>query len=147
MGRSEPFLGQALADGYREKVKVATKLPPWSVRVRSDMDTILAAQLDKLKTDRIDYYLVHGVVREKLEEDDRFSASLIFWTRPSGQDASCTRASRSTGICNLFKEIIGNYDWEFCQIQYNYLDEENQAGTAGLKYAAEKGLGVVIMEP
>src|SRR5208283_370416 len=68
MGRSEPFVGRALADGYREKVKVATKLPPWSVRTKDDMDKILAAQLDKLRTDHIDYYLVHGVQGKNWEK-------------------------------------------------------------------------------
>ena len=146
MGRSEPFLGQALADGYREKVKVATKLPPWSVRVRSDMDTILSAQLEKLKTDRIDYYLVHGVVGESWKKMTDFRVlDFLDEARRSGRILHAGFSFH--GDRELFKEIIDSYDWEFCQIQYNYLDEENQAGTAGLKYAAEKGLGVVIMEP
>jgi predicted aldo/keto reductase-like oxidoreductase len=146
MGRSEPFLGQALCDGYREKVKIATKLPPWSVRVRSDMETILSAQLEKLRTDRIDYYLVHGVVGESWKKMVNFNI-LDFLDKARRSGRILHAGFSFHGDPELFKEVIDSYDWEFCQIQYNYLDEESQAGTAGLKYAAEKGLGVVIMEP
>lgn len=146
MGRSEPFLGSVLADGYRDRVHLATKLPPWSVRVKDDMDRILTAQLEKLKTDHIDYYLIHGVVRAGWEKMKNLHVLEFF-------DA-CRRSGRilHAGFsfhddADLLKEIVDAYDWEFCQIQYNYLDEENQAGTAGLKYAAAKGLGVVVMEP
>jgi uncharacterized protein len=146
MGRSEPFLGSFLSNGNRDKVKIATKLPPWSVRTSSDMNKILSIQLEKLKTDRIDYYLIHGVVRESWNKmmdlhvleflDNAKRSGLILHTGFSFH-----------GDRELFKEIIDSYDWEFCQIQYNYLDEDNQAGTSGLKYAAEKNLGVIVMEP
>ena len=146
MGRSEPFLGYALADGYRDRVKLATKLPPWSVRVQDDMDKILTAQLDKMRTDHIDYYLVHGVVRESWNK--MMGLHVLEFLDAAKRSGRIRHAGFSFhGDRDLFKEIIDSYDWEFCQIQYNYLDEENQAGTEGLKYAAEKGLGVVIMEP
>jgi predicted aldo/keto reductase-like oxidoreductase len=146
MGRSEPFLGTALGDGYREKVKLATKLPPWSVRLQADMETILSAQLEKLKTDRIDYYLVHGLVGESWKKMMNFHV-LPFLDEAKRSGRILHAGFSFHGDLELFREIVDSYDWEFCQIQYNYLDEENQAGTAGLKYAAKKDLGVVIMEP
>jgi len=146
MGASEPFVGRALGDGYRDKVKLATKLPPWSVKVAGDMDLLLNAQLKRLKTDRIDYYLVHALDRPSWEK-----------MKPLGVLEFLNRAKRDGRIGNagysfhgdkeVFKEIVDAYDWEFCQIQYNYLDEQNQAGKEGLKYAAKKGMGVVVMEP
>lgn len=146
MGRSEPFLGQVLADGYRERVKVATKLPPWSVRTEADMEKILTVQLEKLKTDRIDYYLVHGVQGKNWEKMLAFHV-LEFLEKAKREGRILHAGFSFHGDGPLFQEIIDSYDWDFCQIQYNYLDEENQAGTAGLKYAASKNLGVLIMEP
>lgn len=145
-GESENFLGRALADGYREKVKLATKLPSWLIDTREDMDRYLNAQLKKMKTDHIDYYLIHalnGKTWEKLEQlgvTDFLKAALA--------DGRIKNAGFSFhGLLDDFKHIVDAYPWTFCQIQYNYLDEEHQAGTEGLKYAAEKELGVVIMEP
>jgi predicted aldo/keto reductase-like oxidoreductase len=146
MGRSEPFLGQVLTDGYREKVKIATKLPPWSVRVPGDMEKILSAQIEKLRTDRIDYYLLHGIVGESWKKMTAFHA-LEFLDRAKRSGRILHAGFSFHGDLELFKEIVDSYDWEFCQIQYNYLDEKNQAGRSGLEYAAGKDLGVVIMEP
>ena len=146
MGGSEPFLGRVLTDGYREKVRLATKLPPWLVNTPSDMDRLLQAQLDRLRSDCIDYYLVHAL--------DGAS-----WSRmlPLGVTDFLSRARQSGRIAHAgfsfhgslddFYTIVDGYDWDFCQIQYNYLDRQNQAGTKGLKYAASKGLGIVVMEP
>jgi len=146
MGASEPFLGKALADGFREKVKLATKLPPWSVKKPEDMDKLLNAQLERLKTDRIDYYLVHALDRQKWDSIKPLGV-LEFLDRAK-RDGRIGYAGYSFhGDKDVFKEIVDAYDWEFCQIQYNYLDEMNQAGKEGLKYAAKKGMGVVVMEP
>ena len=146
MGRSEPFLGRTLADGYRERVKIATKLPPWSVRTGDDMEKILSVQLENLRTDRIDYYLLHGIVGETWRK--MMDLHVLDFLDKAKKEGRILHAGFSFhGDRDLFKEIIDSYDWEFCQIQYNYLDEENQAGTAGLRYAASKGLGVVVMEP
>jgi uncharacterized protein len=146
MGRSEPFLGTFLSHGYRDKVKLATKLPPWSVRIQSDMDKILSTQLEKLKTDHIDYYLIHGVVRESWNK--MMDLHVLEFLDAATQSGRILHAGFSFhGDRDLFKEIVDSYEWQFCQIQYNYLDEGNQAGTAGLKYAAGKGLGVIVMEP
>ncbi len=145
-GRSEQILGRALADGYREKVRLATKLPPWSVRSREDMDRILDTQLATLKTGHIDYYLLHSLTRESfLRLKD---LGVLAFLDAAMKDGRIRNAGFSTHAdLPAFKEIVDAYDWTFCQIQYNYLDEKNQAGTEGLEYAYEKNLAVIIMEP
>ena len=145
-GRSEPILAKALADGYREKVSIATKLPPWSVRSREDMDRILDTQLATLRTDHIDYYLLHSLARESWEKMKKLGVmAFLDAAKKSGK-------IRNTGFSfhgdlPAFREIVDAYSWEFCQIQYNYLDEQTQAGTEGLRYAAERRLAVMVMEP
>ena len=146
MGESEPFLGRALAGGYREKVKLATKLPSWTVKSREDMDRILNAQLEKLRTDHIDYYLVHGLVGTLWDKMEKLDV-LEFLDR-AREDGRIVNAGFSFhGSVDDFKRIVDAYPWIFCQIQYNFLDEKNQAGTEGLEYAASRGLGIIIMEP
>jgi hypothetical protein len=145
-GESEPFVGRALAGGYRERVKLATKLPAWLVKNRADMECFLDAQLQKLATPRIDYYLVHSVDGDTW---DRVAALGVaeFLDRAKADGRIVNAGFSFHGIREDFKRIVDAYPWEFCQIQYNYLDEEHQAGTEGLKYAGSKGLGVVVMEP
>jgi predicted aldo/keto reductase-like oxidoreductase len=146
MGQSEPFLGRALADGYREKVKVATKLPSWIVDNREDMDNFLNAQMEKLQTDHIDYYLVHGLAGELWDKME--ALGVIDFLDKAKSDGRIINAGFSFhGPADDFKRIVDAYPWIFCQIQYNFMDEENQAGTEGLKYAASKDLGVIVMEP
>ena len=146
-GRSEQILGRALEDGYREKVRLATKLPPWSVRSRGDMDRILDSQLATLKTDHIDYYLLHSLTRESFSRLKNLGVlEFLDAATKRRADPEC-RVSRRTRTLPAFKEIVDSYDWTFCQIQYNYLDEQNQAGTEGLKYAHERNLAVMVMEP
>ncbi len=146
MGESEPFLGRALADGYREKVKIATKLPSWTVKSQEDMDRILNAQLERLRTDHIDYYLIHGLVGALWDKMEKLNV-LDFLER-AREDGRILNAGFSFhGSVDDFKLIVDAHPWIFCQIQYNFLDEKNQAGTEGLEYAASKGLGVIIMEP
>lgn len=145
-GESELFLGRALADGYRGRVKLATKLPPWRVETRADMDHLLKSQLDRLRTDRIDYYLIHGMNRNIWEKMK--SLEVLEFLDKAKQDGRIGCAGYSFhGDKDVFKEIVDAYDWDFCQIQYNYLDENNQAGTEGLKYAASMRMGVIVMEP
>ena len=147
MGESEPFVGRALADGYRGKVRLATKLPSWLVKTHKDMDRFLAAQLKKLQTDHIDYYLIHVLnTTEKLAQLE--ACGLWAFLDEAKKAGKIVNAGFSFhGPAEDFVPIVDAYPWEFCQIQYNILDEENQAGTKGLKYAARKGLGVIIMEP
>jgi predicted aldo/keto reductase-like oxidoreductase len=145
-GESERFLGRALQGGYREKVKLATKLPPFSVKTREDMDRILDIQLKKLQTDHIDYYLLHGL--EASQWKKLFDLGVLEFLDSAKAAGKIRNAGFSFhGDRKTFKEIIDAYDWVFCQIQYNFLDETNQAGTEGLHYAAAKNIAVMIMEP
>jgi len=145
-GENENVVGRALRDGYREKVKLATKLPSFIVNTREDMDYFLNAQLEKLQTDHIDYYLLH-TLNGKLW-DMVFELGALEFLDTAKNDGRIVNAGFSFhGKESDFIRIVDAYDWDFCQIQYNYLDEEHQAGTRGLEYAASRGLGVVIMEP
>ncbi|AKB81324.1 Aldo/keto reductase [Methanosarcina barkeri 3] len=146
MGESEPFLGRALAAGYREKVRLATKLPSWTIKKKEDMDRILNSQLERLKTDHIDYYLVHGLVGLLWDKMEKLEV-LDFLDRAKADGRIVNAGFSFHGTIDDFKRIVDAYPWTFCQIQYNFLDEKNQAGTEGLEYAASKCLGVIIMEP
>ncbi len=145
-GASEPFVARALKDGYRAKVKLATKLPSWLIKTRADMDKYLNEQLARLETDSIDVYLVHSLnsgTWPVLKE-----AGISGFLDQAIKDGRIKYAGFSFhDQGGLFNEIVDYYDWSFCQIQYNYLDEDYQAGKKGLEYAAAKGLGVAIMEP
>ncbi|MGB3221575.1 MAG: aldo/keto reductase [Desulforhopalus sp.] len=145
-GESEILLGRALKDGYRDRVKVATKLPSWMIKDRKDMDRYLTAQLEKLGTDRIDYYLLHAL--DGASWDTLEGLGVIDFLDRAKADGRIANAGFSFhGMANDFKRIVDAYPWVFCQIQYNFLDQDNQAGTEGLKYAAARNLGVIIMEP
>ncbi|MGO1369911.1 aldo/keto reductase, partial [Senegalia sp. (in: firmicutes)] len=145
-GSSEPFVAKVIKDGYREKVKIATKLPTWLIETREDMDKYLNEQLERLEIEYIDFYLLHTLnkkVWEKLKflGVDEFLDSAI-------EDGRIKYAGFSYhDKAEYFNEIIDYYDFSFCQIQFNYLDEDYQAGLDGLKYAKSKDLGLVIMEP
>lgn len=145
-GESENFVGRALQDGYREKVKLATKLPTYLVDSREDMDRFLNTQLGKLKTGHIDYYLLHTLTGGLWDHMDALDVK-DFLDAAKADGRIINAGFSFHGMPHDFNRIVDAYDWDFCQIQYNYLDEENQAGTKGLKYAASKGLGVIIMEP
>ena len=145
-GASEVVLGNALLDGYRAKVRVATKLPTWLVKSRADMDRFLEAQLKKLQTDHIDYYLMHSLDGESWDRVRQLGAGeFLDQARKDGRIGNAGFSFH--GQSADFKRIVDAYPWVFCQIQYNYLDTDCQAGTAGLEYAASQGLGVIVMEP
>jgi predicted aldo/keto reductase-like oxidoreductase len=146
MGTSELFLGKVFSDGYRDKVKLATKLPPFHVHEPEDMEYLLRAQLKKLNTDHIDYYLIHALERKNWKKMKSFGV-LEFLEKAKKDQHIINTGFSFHGDRETFREIIDAYDWEVCQIQYNYLDEQNQAGKRGLKYAASKDIGVIIMEP
>jgi len=142
----EVVLGRILKGGYRDRVKLATKCPTWLIENPEDFDKYLDIQLSRLQTDRIDMYLMHTLNKDRwnnILKNDVFS----FMERAK-QDGRIRYAGFSFhDDVDTFKTIVDAYDWDFCQIQYNYMDEEFQAGTEGLKYAAAKNLAVVIMEP
>ena len=146
-GNSESFVGRVLKDGYRDKVRLATKLPCWEVKTADDFDRFLNEQLQRLQTEYVDYYLLHGLGEEswhKVRDLD-----VLTWAEGAIADGRVKYLGFSFhDEYPIFKEIIDAYDlWTFCQIQYNYMDVENQAGTKGLQYATSKGLAVVVMEP
>ena len=146
-GNSERVVGKALQGGYREKVKLATKLPAWAVESKDDFDRFLNEQLEKLQTDHIDLYLLHGM------RANRWEAMIKYDVLQSAEKALADGRIGHLGFSfhdtfEVFKEVVDGYDnWTMCQIQYNYMNEEHQAGTKGLEYAASKGLAVVVMEP
>jgi uncharacterized protein len=145
-GKSEGFIGDALAAGYRDKVLVATKLPHWEVQSREDMDRLLNGQLERLRTDHIDCYLMHGM------GDEPWKKLMGFGVVDFLDAAKADGRIRYAGFSYhddppAFAPVVDGYDWDFCQIQYNFLDIEYQAGAAGLAYAAERGLAVIVMEP
>ena len=145
-GKSEPFVGRALQDGYREKVKLATKLPPWLVKERRDMDIILDGQLRDLQSEKIDYYLIHSLVGESFAKISKLGVR-DFLDKAKADGRIVNAGFSFHGDRDSFKEIVDAYDWDFCMIQLNILDREFQAGLEGMRYAAAKGLGVIVMEP
>jgi predicted aldo/keto reductase-like oxidoreductase len=145
-GQSEIVVGKALQDGYREKVHLVTKLPMGKVKSREDFDKLLNEQLTKLQTDHLDIYLFHAL-NGKLLKTIR-DLNLIEKMEQAKADGKIMHFGFSFhDNYDAFKEIIDYYNWDCCQIQYNYMDTENQATTKGLEYAASKGIAVIIMEP
>ena len=145
-GESENFVGRILKDGYREKVKLATKLPTYLVQTREDMDRFLDTQLEKLQTDHIDYYLLHTLDGNLWDRTEALGVREFLDAAKA--DGRIINAGFSFhGKDRDFLRIVDAYDWDFCQIQYNFLDEDYQAGTKGLESAAGKGRGVIVMEP
>lgn len=145
---SERLVGKALRDGYREKVMLATKCPVFLMKKPEEFEQILNKQLEKLETDHIDFYLMHSLSKNTWE-----NVVLGFGLLEKALKAKAQGKIRHIGFSfhdelPVFKQIIQGFDqWEFCQIQLNYADIENQAGIQGLEYAAAHNLDVVIMEP
>ncbi len=147
-GRSEVVTGKALRDGYRARVLLATKSPIWQIAKPADFDTYLDEQLGRLQTDHIDFYLFHGLGTERWEQVV-LKHNLLERAETAARDGRIGQIGFSfhDGI-DAFKRIVDGYSgWSMCQVQYNYMDTEYQAGTEGLRYAAARGLGVVVMEP
>jgi uncharacterized protein len=144
-GKSEVVLGKALKP-YRDRVLIATKLPAVLVQGPDDFEKFLGEQLQRLATDYVDVYLLHGLHREvwsRLKEMEILS----FLDRIHSEGRARFVGFSFHDDLAVFKEIVDSYDWKLCQIQYNYYDEDAQAGKVGLNYAAAKDMGIVIMEP
>ena len=144
---SEATLGRILSKGYRDKVKIATKLPPYLVKKKEDFDKIFHTQLERLKTDYIDYYLIH-----MLPNLDVWQRMISLGIEEWIEEKKAKGLIRNIGFSyhggqEEFVKIVDAYPWEFCMLQYNYYDEFNQASKNGLLYAADKGLPIMIMEP
>jgi hypothetical protein len=147
-GKSEVVLGKALRDSYRQRVKLATKLPTWLVQAPADFDRLLDEQLRRLETEHVDFYLLHGLRRSRWQ-DIVLKHNLLQKAEQAISDGRIGYLGFSFhDDYEAFVEILNGYDrWTFCQIQYNYMDIETQAGSKGLALAAAKGLAVVVMEP
>jgi len=145
-GQSEVVTGEALKDGYRQKVKLATKFPSWNVKSRDDFNRVLNDQLKKMQVDHIDYYLIHSLGDGSWKNVQKFD--VLTQAEKAIKDGKIGHLGFSFhDDAPVFLKIIKEYNFEFCQIQINYLDENNQAGLAGLKAAAAKGMAVIAMEP
>jgi len=145
-GKSEPLCAKAMKDGYREKVHIATKLPSWEIKAYGDMEHYLEEQLKKLEVETIDFYLLHAITKDRWETYRRLDyKKFLEKARDEGKIRYLGFSFHDS--LDLFKEVIDDYPWDFCQIQLNYLDEGYQAGLEGMRYAAERGIGIVVMEP
>jgi len=145
---SEDALGQILTkNNLRDKVFLSTKLPLAKCRKYEDFDLLFKTQLDRLHTDYIDYYLMHNL-GDTLSWKRLCDLGVEKWIKEKKESGQIRNIGFSFhGIYNEFINLLDTYDWDFCLIQYNYMNADYQAGTAGLKKAAEKGLSVFIMEP
>ena len=145
---SEECLGKILANNnVRDKVKIATKLPQYLMHSEGQIEKTFNEELKRLQTDQIDYYLMH-MFTEITEWENLKSLGIEDWIARHKADGSIKNIGFSYhGDSAMFLRILDAYDWDFCQIQYNYLDETTQAGRLGLETAAEKGIPVIIMEP
>lgn len=146
LGESEKILGEILKDGYREKVKLVTKLPMILVRRTEDFERFLNQQMERLQTDFLDIYLFHSMNAGAFEKMKRLG--LIEKMEEAQRQGRIGHIGFSFHDTQpVFREIIDYYDWDMTQIQYNYMDTAIQATTDGLEYAHSKGIAVVVMEP
>ena len=145
---SEALLGEVLEkNNARDKVYIATKIPHYLIKSIQDMDRIFAEELRRLRTDHVDYYLMHMLT--DIGAWERMKAmGAVEWLREKQASGAIRQVGFSYhGNSDMFCKLVDAYDWDFCQIQYNYLDEHSQAGRKGLNHAHAKGLPVIIMEP
>jgi len=145
--QSEILVGKALKDGYRQKTAVATKMPSWLIKDTADLDRYFNEQLAKVDVEKFDFYLLHALSADRWETYKRIK--VFDWIERQKANGKIGAIGFSFhDEYPVFEEIIHGYDaWDFCQIQYNYMDTDYQAGERGLKLAADRGLGVIVMEP
>ena len=147
-GGSEAALGEILEkNGLRDQIKIATKLPHYLIRNLTGIEKLFTEELKRLRTDHVDYYLMHML--NDVETWQRLKAlGIEDWIAEKKKSGAIGQIGFSYhGNTEMFCKIVDAYDWDFCQIQYNYLDEHTQAGRTGLRYAHSKGLPLIIMEP
>jgi len=145
-GQSEVWLGNALKDGYREDVYISTKLPSWLIKKREDLNYYLDKQLEKLQTKYIDFYLLHGLGQSTWSNLE--SRGVLEFLDSALEEGKIRYAGFSFhDKIGLFKKIVDSYNWDLSLIQYNYMDQNFQAGKEGLHYLAERNMGTIIMEP
>ena len=145
-GESEPFLGEVL-EGRREKVYIATKMLQRKINSYEEMEQMFGEQLEKLRTDYIDYYLFHGFVNAQQWYRIKELGALDFINKHKKSGAIRQIGFSAHMTHPEFIEVLDDYDWDFTQIQYNYIDEDIQAGSKGLEHARKKGIPVIVMEP
>lgn len=145
---SEAALGKILEEnGIRDKVNIATKLPHYMLKTKEDAEKYFKEELKRLRTDHVEYYLMHMLNDAKTWER-LMKLGIGDWIKEKKASGAIGQIGFSYhGNTDMFCQLLDAYDWDFCQIQYNYLDEHSQAGRAGLHYAASKNIPVVIMEP
>ena len=145
---SEAALGEILEkNGLRSSVKIATKLPHYLIRSRQGLEKLFQEQLKRLRTDYVDYYLMHMLCDVDTWEKMK-KLGIEEWIEEKRRTGAIRQIGFSYhGNADTFIKLVDAYDWDFCQIQYNYMDEHTQAGRRGLNHAASKGIPVVIMEP
>jgi predicted aldo/keto reductase-like oxidoreductase len=146
--QSESWLGRAVeALGVRDKVYIATKAPSWLIKESADWERYLSAQLVKLRTDHIDFYLIHALTSGRWKTVLQ-TGGLEFLAKAKADGRIGHAGFSFHDSLPSFKEIIDGWrECEFCQVQYNYFDEDYQAGAAGIEYAAARGIGAIVMEP
>lgn len=147
-GGSEAALGEILErQGIRDQVYIATKLPHYLIQSSARLDKYFEEQLRRLRTDHIDYYLMHMLTDVQTWERLK-GLGILEWLQKKRESGAIRQVGFSYhGNADMFCRLVDAYEWDFCQIQYNYMDENSQAGRRGLLYAAERGLPVIIMEP
>ncbi len=147
-GGSEAALGEILEKNrLREKINIATKLPHYLIKSRSGMERLFVEHLKRLRTDHIDYYLMH-MLTDLATWDKLITLGILDFLEEKKRSGQIRQIGFSYhGNSEMFCQLMDAYDWDFCQIQYNYMDENTQAGRVGLQYAYSKGVPVVIMEP
>jgi len=146
-GQSEVFLGKILNSSLNGKVKIATKLPSWKIKEPGDLDHFFNEQMNNLQVEKIDFYLLHALDDKKWQQ--LLQVDVLNWLEKAQRDGRIGKVGFSFhDDFPVFRKIVDGYqNWDFCQIQYNFMDVNYQAGVKGLRYAAEKGLGVIVMEP
>lgn len=145
-GMSEVVVGKALLDGYREKVRLVTKLPVWLVKTHEDMERLLDEQLEKLQTDHLDFYLLHALDRNRFKEMKKLDV-YRFFDRVIAKGKIKFPGFSFHDDYDTFTEILNDYDWRLALLQMNLLDTENQATLKGICQAHEKGVAITVMEP